>query len=153
MPKPGKMSDGKETYMLTRDKEESQRLDAQHEYMRQMSSGHLVHPSIPIRQLKRVADVATGTGVWLRQLADDPAFNRPPEEKPPVFIGFDISSQQFPTEDRPLNVNFHVHDFVDSFPAEWHEYFDLVNVRLVSYAIKGVDLEKVVRNIIQLLRK
>lgn len=51
-----------EAYMLPRNTQESQRLDAQHEYMRQMSHGHLKHPSIPVQKLHAVADVATGTG-------------------------------------------------------------------------------------------
>ncbi|KAL8960810.1 MAG: hypothetical protein Q9193_002544 [Seirophora villosa] len=129
-------SDG-EAYMLPRNVQESQRLEAQHEYMRQLSYGHLIHPSIPIHQLHAVADVATGTGIWLRQLVEDPA----------------LPHQQFPSSDGlPPQVSFAVHDMVKPFPTEHHEKFDLVNVRLVSYAIKGKDLEQVVRNVLQLLR-
>ncbi|KAL8837307.1 MAG: hypothetical protein Q9170_002564 [Blastenia crenularia] len=142
-----------ETYMLPRDAQESQRLDAQHEYMLQMSHGHLTHPSIPLHQLKTVADVATGTGLWLRQLAKNSPLPPPTEGTGPNFVGFDISPQQFPPGGSlPSNVAFVVHDFGQEFPVEYHEKFDLVNVRLVSYAIQGVDLEKVVGNIIQLLR-
>ncbi|KAL8937919.1 MAG: hypothetical protein Q9216_004181 [Gyalolechia sp. 2 TL-2023] len=147
------MAEEAEPYMLPRNAQESQRLDAQHEYMRQMSFGHLTHPSIPALRLKAVADIATGTGVWLRQLAEDPALDPPTQGEPPNFVGFDISSEQFPSTDAlPPNLAFVTHDFVNSFPAEHHERFDLVNVRLVSYAIKAVDLEKVVQNIIQLIR-
>ncbi|KAI4253280.1 MAG: hypothetical protein LQ352_003777 [Teloschistes flavicans] len=142
-----------ETYMLPRDTQESQRLDAQHEYFRQISYGHLIHPSIPARQLHAVADVATGTGVWLRQLADDPTVPRPVQGQESSFVGFDISRQQFPAaESLPPHVKFVVHDMVEAFPAEYHQRFDLVNVRLVSYAIKGSDLDRVVRNITQLLK-
>lgn len=138
--------------MLPRDTQESQRLDAQHEYFRQISYGHLIHPSIPARQLHAVADVATGTGVWLRQLADDPTVPRPVQGQESSFVGFDISRQQFPAaESLPPHVKFVVHDMVEAFPAEYHQRFDLVNVRLVSYAIKGSDLDRVVRNITQLL--
>lgn len=41
---------------------------------------------------------------------------------------------------------------IKPFPTEHHEKFDLVNVRLVSYAIKGADLDRVVQNVVQLLR-
>ncbi|KAL9002006.1 MAG: hypothetical protein Q9188_005046 [Gyalolechia gomerana] len=141
------------TYMLPRSTQESQRLDAQHEYMRQISYGHLIHPSIPTRQLKAVADVATGTGVWLRQLAEDSTFDRPAKGEPPYFVGFDISPQQFPpAEALPSNLTFTVHDFVNPFPAEYHDRFDLVNVRFVSYAMKRVDLDRVVQHIVQLIR-
>ena len=140
--------------MLPRTEQESKRLDAQHEYMRQMTYGHLIHPSIPAHQLNRVADVATGTGVWLLQLAEDPTLLKAVEGKRPEFVGFDISSEQFPpVETLPSNVALKVHDMSTPFPSEHHEKFDLVNVRLVSYAIKAVDLDKVVRNIIQILRK
>ncbi|KAL8776839.1 MAG: hypothetical protein Q9194_002904 [Teloschistes cf. exilis] len=142
-----------EPYMLPRDTQESQRLDAQHEYFRQLSYGHLIHPSIPARQLHAVADVATGTGLWLRQLADELTLPRPVEGEKPSFVGFDISQQQFPLADSlHTQMKFVVHDMVDTFPAEYHERFDLVNVRLVTYAVKASDLDRVVRNITQLLK-
>lgn len=139
--------------MLTRDEQESQRLDAQHEYMRQLSHGHLVHPSIPAHQLHAVADVATGTGLWLRQLANDPALPKAADDQIQSFVGFDISPQQFPPrESLSPHLAFIVHDMVNPFPPEYYERFDLVNVRLVSYAVKAVDLDKVVKNILQILR-
>ncbi|KAI4262734.1 MAG: hypothetical protein L6R42_002093 [Xanthoria sp. 1 TBL-2021] len=142
-----------ETYMLPRTIQESQRLDAQHEYMRHMSYGHLVHPSIPLHQLHAVADVATGTGRWLRQLAEDAVLPRPVSDQNPTFIGFDISNQQFPPQkELPPHLALETHDMVKPFPTEHHEKFDLVNVRLVSYAIKASDLDQVVRNVLQLLR-
>ncbi|KAL8727029.1 MAG: hypothetical protein Q9166_006327 [cf. Caloplaca sp. 2 TL-2023] len=142
-----------EAYMLPRNIQESRRLDAQHEYMRALSYGHLIHSSIPARQLHAVADVATGTGVWLRHLAEDPALPRSAARQDPSFVGFDISKEQFPpTQSLPPHVKLVVHDMVEPFPAEYHERFDLVNVRLVSYAIKGSNLDRVVRNVIQLLR-
>lgn len=143
-----------ETYMLPRNTQESQRLDAQHEYMRQMSHGHLLHPCIPVHLLNSVADVATGTGIWLRQLAEDSTLPQPVEGQKPNFIGFDISPKQYPpAESLPGHVALVVHDMVEPFPSEYHGKFDLVNVRLVSYAIKGSDLGIVVQNILQILRK
>ncbi|KAL9045095.1 MAG: hypothetical protein Q9214_001821 [Letrouitia sp. 1 TL-2023] len=147
------MAPSTEAYMLTRDEQETQRLNAQHEYMRQLSHGHLVHPSIPTHQLHAVADVASGTGLWLRQLANDPALPKAADDQIQRFVGFDISPQQFPPrESLAPNVAFIVHDMVNPFPPEYHEKFDLVNVRLVSYAVKAADLDKVVKNILQILR-
>ncbi|KAL9580907.1 MAG: hypothetical protein Q9212_004211 [Teloschistes hypoglaucus] len=141
-----------ESYMLPRDIQESQRLNAQHEYFRQLSYGHLIHPSIPARQIHAVADVATGTGLWLRQLADELSPPRPIHGEKSSFVGFDISQQQFPPADSlPSHMKFVVHDMVDAFPTQYHESFDLVNVRLVSYAVKASELDRVVRNITQLL--
>ncbi|KAL8946052.1 MAG: hypothetical protein Q9222_007498 [Ikaeria aurantiellina] len=142
-----------EAYMLPRDATESQRLDAQHEYMRQMSYGHLIHPSVPAHQLKAVADVATGTGLWLRQVAERPVNAQASSRGGSKFVGFDISPQQFPpTDSLPSHLSFVVHDFCEPFPIDYQQEFDLVNVRLVSYAIRAKDLEKVVRHIISLLR-
>ncbi|KAL9598534.1 MAG: hypothetical protein Q9219_004436 [cf. Caloplaca sp. 3 TL-2023] len=142
-----------EPYMLPRDISESQRLDAQHDYFRQLSYGHLVHPSIPADELRTVADIATGTGIWLRQLAEESSASSLVETQRPEFVGFDISQQQFPPQGSlPARVTLVVHDMVQPFPAQYHGHFDLVNVRLVSYAVKEMDLDKIVRNVIQLLR-
>jgi len=143
-----------EEYMLRRDPEESRRLDAQHEFMRQLSTGHLVHPSIPCAKIKSVADVATGTGIWLRELAASPTFLNPSNVKQRSFVGFDISPQQFPSsEELQSGVCLVIHDMTETFPLRYHENFDLVNVRLVSYVLKALELEKVVRNILQLLSR
>ena len=50
-------------------------------------------------------------------------------------------------------MDFVLHDFCEPFPVEYHSKFDLVNVGLVSYVIKATALERVVRNILQILRK
>ena len=137
-----------EAYMLNRSQEESIRLDAQHHFMRQLAHGSLVQSSIPRSNLRAIADVATGTGIWLREAAQE--LNTSKEEID--FTGFDISAQQFPKDDIH-GVNFVVHSVVEPFPPEYHEKFDLVHVRLLSYALRAQDLENSVRNIIQLLRK
>lgn len=143
-----------EAYMLQRDGQESKRLNAQHVWMRALSGGHLIHPSIPRKSLCTVADIATGTGVWLQDVATCAEFSRQAKDEKSAFVGFDISPQQFPpTGELPPNVRFVVHDMTEPFPPEYHEKFDLVNVRLVSYVIKAVDLQKVVQHILQLLRE
>ena len=137
-----------EAYMMKRNAEESKRLDAQHNFMRQLAHGSLIQPSIPRSDIRAVADVATGTGIWLREAAQELVMS---EEKI-VFTGFDISAQQFP-RDNISGLDFVVHDVVEPFPSEYHEKFDLVHVRLLSYALKAQDLEVSVKNIIQLLRE
>ena len=137
--------------MLQRDSLESKRLDAQHDYMRTLSNGHLIHPSVPINVIRTVADVGTGTGVWLRDIATSSSVTNGEEA---TFVGFDISPLQFPSpETVSPNVNFVVHDITKPFPTKYYESFDLVNVRLLSYAIRAVDLEKTVWHILQILRE
>jgi len=137
-----------EAYMLSRGQEESRRLDAQHHFSRELAHGHLVQPSVPHSGLRSIADVGTGTGIWLRELAQ--------ELVTPIgqieFTGFDISAQQFPKVNIQ-GVGFIVHSVVEPFPRQYHEKFDLVHVRLLSYALKAQDLDKAVGNIIQILRK
>ena len=141
-------------YMLQRDSQESKRLNAQHEFLVSLSGGHLIHPSIRCKGLQSVADVATGTGVWLRDVAAIPNFSTQPDGKTTEFTGFDISPQQFPpVEDLPSNVKFVVHDVTKPFPPEYHETFDLVSVRLLSYVIKAAELEKIVRHTLQIIRE
>ena len=136
-----------EAYMLNRNHEESRRLDAQHHFSRELAHGHLIQPSIPQSGLRSIADIGTGTGIWLREAAQELATPNEQIE----FIGFDISVQQFP-KDSIQGVDFVMHDVVEPFPQEYHEKFDLVHVRLLSYALKEKDLDKAVENIIQILR-
>ena len=137
-----------EAYMLNRSQEESTRLDAQHYYMRHLARGNLVQPCVPRTNLRAIADVATGTGIWLREAAQELTTSNGTIE----FTGFDISAQQFPKEDIH-GVTFVEHDVVKTFPPEYHGKFDLVHVRLLSYALRAQDLENSVRNIIQILSK
>ncbi|KAL8686241.1 MAG: hypothetical protein Q9218_007247, partial [Villophora microphyllina] len=128
-------------------------LDAQHNFMRNVSGGRLTHPSIPSNVIQSVADVATGTGIWLQELVADSAYSGRVNGSERGFVGFDISPQQFPsTNDHPPNVTFVVHDMTETFPSEYHEKFDLVNVRFVSYVVEAVEVEKVVWNTLQLLK-
>lgn len=137
-----------EAYMPSRNHEESQRLDAQHHFLRALAHGHLIQPSIPQSGLCNIADIGCGTGIWLREAAQE--LGTP--ENPIKFTGFDISAQQFPQENIQ-GVEFVVHDVVEPFPLQHHGNFDMVNVRLLSYALEAQDLEKAVENIIQILRK
>lgn len=71
-----------------------------------------------------------------------------------IFVGFDISLLQFSSpEIVSPHLKFVVLDITAPFPQEYHEKFDLVDIRLLSYAIKAVDLEKAVRHVLQKLRK
>lgn len=61
-----------DTYGLTRNAKESQRLDGQH-FVWKKNLGFLLHPSViaSIPQDARIGDVGTGTGVWLIDLANE----------------------------------------------------------------------------------
>ena len=139
-----------EAYMLPRNDAESKRLDTQHDYMRALAHGHLVHPSVDKSQLNRVADVGTGTGIWLRETAQEIA-KLDSSDGNTKFVGFDISSEQFQQENCP-GIEFVLHDATQPFPDQYQETFDLVHVRLLSYAARAKDLRRIVENIVDLLR-
>ncbi|KAF4626945.1 hypothetical protein G7Y89_g11215 [Cudoniella acicularis] len=140
-----------EAYMLTRDNLESKRLDWQHHWAKGIAGNHLIHPTIPLQSIHAVADIATGTGAWIRDLAMTTTW---PAEKP-EFFAFDISADQFPKNDNDNNaadIQFRVHDATQPFPEEYTGKFDVVNIRFVTYAIKAKDLQAMVKNIAAILR-
>ena len=138
-----------EAYMLQRNPEESRRLDTQHVFLRALAHGELIHPSVPRQRLRAVADVATGTGVWLQDTFRELTCGQN-DPKGVEFVGFDISPSQFPDEKVP-GIDFFVHDVTEAFPPQYHAKFDLVHVRLLSYAIKAQHFMTVVENIVQIL--
>ncbi len=116
--------------------------------MRQLAHGSLFHHSIPLADVRTIADVATGTGIWLRETAQELATSGGRIN----LMGFEISAQQFPKDEIP-RVKFIEHSVVRPFPPEHHGNFDVVNIRLLSYALKAQDLKVAVRNISQILRE
>ncbi|KAM0247132.1 hypothetical protein ACHAP5_004211 [Fusarium lateritium] len=93
-----------------------------------------------------VADVGTGTGIWLRDFAAE-------VDKGSRLDGFDIDQSKFlPPEDLPSNVKLSFGDAFKPIPAELVGQYDLVHVRLLMVALKTGDWEPVARNLMSLLR-
>ncbi len=140
--------------MLQRNSQEFKRLNAQHEFMISFSNEHLIHIFISHKDLWAVMNVATDTEVWLRDIAACSEFSSQMNDKKMKFVSFDISSEQFSSvEDLSFNLEFVIHDFIKSFSFEYREKFDLINVHLLSYVIKTLDLKKIVQHILQILCK
>jgi hypothetical protein len=74
-----------------------------------------------------------------------------PSDKPRYFHGFDISDAQFPADRGSFE--YSVQDCLKPFPAEHHNRYDLVHVRLLVSGLKEVDYKKVVANLVPLLSK
>ncbi|CAM1507709.1 Fc.00g045570.m01.CDS01 [Cosmosporella sp. VM-42] len=138
------MADSK--YLLSRDARESARLIDQHDWLKSLL-GCTVHPGIPINKpALRVADVATGTAIWLLDLAK----TLPSDTQ---LYGFDISAAQFPApEARPSNVFLYEHNVTQPFPEEYHGTFDIVAVRLITAGLRGDDWNAAVSNVSMLLK-
>ncbi|MCJ1431978.1 hypothetical protein MMC27_001334 [Xylographa pallens] len=135
--------------MENRNSEEIERLNAQSCFMRAFFNGHLVHPSIPRDNLQAIADIGTGTGVWMEEVQQE--FETTNVGRNVQFTGFDITGTLFPHQKRPGQA-FVVHDAVQPFPDEYHEKFDLVHIRFLSYSIKARQLEDLVEWVSEILR-
>ncbi|KAI4233490.1 MAG: hypothetical protein LQ352_008247 [Teloschistes flavicans] len=92
-----------------------------------------------------IADVGTGAGLFLRQLA---------EVYPQATLrGFDISSAMYPTpQELPANVELHVMDVKQPPPPEEHHRYDVVHARLLFAAMTAVDWEVALHNMRLLLK-
>ncbi|KAL8989802.1 MAG: hypothetical protein Q9169_008276, partial [Polycauliona sp. 2 TL-2023] len=135
-----------DTYMLSRTITGSTRLNAQHQLW-QHELGHLLNPSIfPLPPNARIADLATGTGIWLLELSS--------QYPHLTYHGLDISiSQTPPTAWLPPNLSFSAWDVRSAPPPSFHGTFDVVHIRLLSVALgDAVKGEEVVRNISMLLK-
>lgn len=138
--------------MLKRDESESKRLDFQHNFMRALGQGNILHPSISRHEIRAVADMGTGTGIWLNDMAEELQAHRKDGRKMDL-IGFDVSAQQFPSsDDRLPEVDFVVQDITTPFPEQYHNRFDVVNMRFLVYALNETDLQKTVDNVAETLR-
>ncbi|KAJ5816423.1 hypothetical protein N7447_008656 [Penicillium robsamsonii] len=132
-------------YLLVRNMAESERLETQFKAW-QVSIGYLLHPAIKQHDRMRIADVGTGTGIWLRELAAVlPATCQ--------LDGFDISDVMFPSKDAlPENITFHHQNFLEPFPEEYLGEYDVVNVRVMVAALSHDEWEPAVQNLMTLLK-
>ncbi|KAI7018818.1 hypothetical protein KC366_g14328 [Hortaea werneckii] len=133
---------------LTRDQEESQRLNLQHDlYVK--STGFHLHPRIvaTLPADAHIAEVATGTGIWLRSLVASP--QSCPGWK---YTGFDLSAEQFPPQPERKGVDFQILDILKPPPEEKKGKYDVVHVRLLVCGLKGTDWSHAATNILALLK-
>ncbi|KAF4445347.1 methyltransferase domain-containing protein [Fusarium austroafricanum] len=93
-----------------------------------------------------VADVATGTGIWLQDLASEVHGDA-------RLDGFDMDDTKFlPPKNLPPNVKLSLWNVFEPVPPELAGQYDLVHVRLLMVALKAEDWEPVARNLKSLLR-
>ncbi|KAL4941976.1 hypothetical protein BDV06DRAFT_193277 [Aspergillus oleicola] len=142
MPEPTKTSRGE--YVLIRSDAESERLERQFNAW-QANIGYLLHPSILQHDYMRIADVGTGTGIWLRELAK----TLPPTAQ---LDGFDLSDSMFARVNLPANINFYHQNLLEPFPEEFLDKYDVLNVRVMVVALSSEEWGLAVRNLMTLLR-
>ncbi|KAG5302138.1 hypothetical protein I7I48_02364 [Histoplasma ohiense] len=136
-----------EVYIFPQGEGEARRLSSQHPIIARFAGG-LIQPTIPKENIKRVADVATGTGAWLIDTAKE--LNNPTN----TYHGFDISVASFPSEipSDTGKISFLEHNALERFPIEFHGQFDLINIRMVVQAFKSAEVPKVISNLMEILR-
>ncbi|KAL4925544.1 class I SAM-dependent methyltransferase [Aspergillus undulatus] len=137
-------------YVLGRHKKESERLNLQHNLLSKITSNFLIHPSIPTGDIISVADVATGTGVWLDEVSQVLDNNKNSQQH--YYHGFDISSAQFPEELPMTDLHFSVQDITSPFPQEHLNKYDLVHVRLLIAALEESEYKTALTNISAILK-
>ncbi len=115
-------------YVMPKDKLEGDRLDLQHHLIKLALGANY---RAPIRQPRAILDVACGTGIWCREMAQ--------EFKRAEVVGFDIDRTPMeaalarlgPNGQFPPNFRFLEADALKPFPFE-DEQFDFTHARLIS---------------------
>ena len=137
------LADGRE-YMLGRSYAAASRLNFQH-YLWKDSLQFNVHPSIPIPKDARIADVATGTAIWLIDVA---------RENPTAQLdGFDIDISQAPPQQwLSPNITLKTWNIFDSVPEQMIGIYDVVHVRLIVLVVQKSDPRTILRNLLRMLK-
>ena len=141
-----RMADGR-GYMLERNYAAALRLNFLHYMWKEALKSHL-HPSIPVPnpgQNACIADVCTGTAIWLAEVA---------HELPNVQLdGFDIDLTQAPPKEwLPSNTRLRQWNVFDAIPDDLRGKYDIVHVRLLVLVVENSDPRPVIRNLVQMLK-
>ncbi|PQE28130.1 UMTA methyltransferase family protein [Rutstroemia sp. NJR-2017a BBW] len=139
-------SGGSVPYIFNRDFNSSIRLNYNH-WLVTEACGYRLHPKINLpKENLRIADVGTGTGIWLLELSDTCPTTA-------QLDGFDISPAQFPPKEwLPENVNLFIQDIFKPFPQEMIGTYDMVNLRFALCYVNDEDAEPLLANLISLLK-
>ncbi|RAH81718.1 hypothetical protein BO86DRAFT_389249 [Aspergillus japonicus CBS 114.51] len=120
-----------DSYLLSRDHVDCDRLNLQHSLWTQMF-GYLLHPLIDTSNPHlKVADLGTGTACWLTDLS---------AQLPPTaqLDGFDLELTQAPPRAfLPSNVRLHEWDIFSEVPEHLVGQYDVVHVRLLVFVVGG----------------
>ncbi|XDG01416.1 hypothetical protein ABKA04_001031 [Annulohypoxylon sp. FPYF3050] len=135
----------KPDYVFTRDFFDNTRVNLQH-YLFVELFGYLLHPKIPTQKSNlRVADVGTGTCIWIRDLVSKlPSTTQ--------FDGLDISFDASPSKWLPPNVALHLLNLKDPVPDEFIDVYDIVHIRNFSFVLMDEEIPLVLDHLIQMLK-
>ena len=135
-------------YIFPKDAAEGNRLDLQHHLIKLSLGGNY---RAPVRQPRLILDVACGTGIWGREMA---------QEFPDAqIIGFDVDSTPMeasrqrlgPSGQFPANFRFLEANALKPFPFD-DQYFDFTHARLISPFAPIALWPKVVAEMVRVTR-
>ncbi|QIX00768.1 hypothetical protein AMS68_006285 [Peltaster fructicola] len=135
-------SNSQPEYVLPRDASETERLNAQ-DLIWVSSIGFRAHPEIvkSIPKNARIADVGTGTGVWLIRLGSDEY----------QLEGLDMSDLQYPAS-HPENLTFHTLNILEPVPEKYKARYDLIHLRLVMAGMKADSWKIAAAHLLEMLK-
>ncbi|PHH68916.1 hypothetical protein CDD82_188 [Ophiocordyceps australis] len=130
--------------------DEVQRLNAQHPIITAVTGSlmpHVVRKHLDaLGRRPAVADIGTGTGIWLQSIAKD----LPSDAQ---LDGYDISSTVFPKAPwQPANMRLIEANALEPFDDEVLGSYDVVHVRLMAYCLAREQWQLLARNLVPLLR-
>ncbi|PSN72074.1 hypothetical protein BS50DRAFT_607536 [Corynespora cassiicola Philippines] len=134
-------------YVFTRDYLDNNRINLQH-YLWIQLFGYLTHPKVSLKSPNlRIADVGTGTCIWLTDLA----------AKLPKSVqldGLDVSFGATPPRQwLPSNISLRHFDVLEDVADDLVGAYDIVHIRLFSFVLRDADIENVVERLKKLLTK
>ncbi|KAI1748686.1 hypothetical protein F4782DRAFT_344302 [Xylaria castorea] len=128
---------------------ERKRLDKQFFVLNEVMEGNLLPPhiakDISDNPAPRICDMATGSAIWLRELAKTLPLSA-------ELFGYDYDTSKFPKDGLPRNVKLGTADLYEPFPKEWEGTFDVVSLRLFYLAAQKDKIFDMLRNLSKLLR-
>ncbi|RAH51222.1 class I SAM-dependent methyltransferase [Aspergillus brunneoviolaceus CBS 621.78] len=125
---------------------EAERLDEQYS-LHGANLGYDLHPSVEHRLPAdaRIADIATGTGIFLRRIA--------PSLPDTVLHGYDISATLYPPKSALApNIDLRVLDAKQPIPLHLQGQYDVVHVRNISMGLMPDEWPALVANLVTLLK-
>lgn len=148
-------------YMLDRNYTAASRLNYQF-YLWKDSFQFNLHPSILLPQNNnnnndsnpiRIADVATGTAIWLCDLIRDPAVSQYSSSQSLQLDGFDIDLKNAPpAEWLPPTITLREWNIFDEVPDDLIGKYDVVHLRLLVLVVQNSDPLPIIRNIFKMLK-
>ncbi|KAK6838348.1 hypothetical protein RU639_000664 [Aspergillus parasiticus] len=133
-------------YVFTRDYLDNNRINLQH-YLAVQLFGYRIHPSIPTKNPDlRIADVGTGTGIWLTDLAEE-------LPKSARLDAMDISFAATPLPEMlPSNMSLHHWDVKTDVPEHLVGVYDVIHLRFFAFVVQEHELDAVLDRLLKLLK-